>query len=691
MPSSAGGSRALIVLSYAVVAVVFAWPLPLHLSSALPGPVTGDTGVYVWNLWLFRHELIDRGSLPFFTSSVLSLTTPVDLSLHNYTVFANLVALPLLPWLGVVASFNVIRLGMRVLTAYAVFLLARRLTGRWAESWLAGLLFAWSPVLVTRGLAHSSLVMAAPLPFFVLALLKLLDTRRRRWAVAVGVTTAWAAICDPYYAVYCLLLAGCLIGARLLSIAPRADGASPLNGFSYRPATRGLRQLLRRTTETCFTSHDSGLRRCLDIGILGVGGVATVIALSGGGTFSVRGVDIGMRSLYTPVLVLTILISIRLLVGFLPRLSLRAVRPSLEHAKLGAIAAMSCALPTTPMLYALARRMAEHESFREHVLWRSSPPGVDLVSLVVPNPNHPMASSFWRDWLASRSGAYVENVASLTFVALVVLVVAWLRYGFRPARVWMWTTAIFGALALGPFITVSGLNTYVPGPWALLRYMPLIGNARTPARFSIVLMLGVAILFAQALAHITERAGIGRRIVLSIVGAALVFELLPAPRVMYSATVPKIYDVVARDPRDVVVLELPVGIRDGTSSLGDFNAEAQFFQTFHHKRLVGGYLSRVPRYKISRHRRWVMLRALMVLSERREISSPRSAILRARGSSFVERLNIGYVVIDGSRASPALRAFAIEAFRLEKIAESGTRELYRPRASETLSAGAGPF
>ncbi|MBI1873225.1 MAG: hypothetical protein HYS05_04955 [Acidobacteria bacterium] len=673
MRSFAGGSRALVVLAYAVVAVVFAWPLPLQLSSVLPGPVTGDTGVYVWNLWLFRHELIDHGSLPFFTSSVLSLTTPVDLSLHNYTVFANLLALPLLPWLGVVASFNVIRLAMRVLTAYAVFLLTRHLTGRSAESWLAGLLFAWSPVLVTRGMAHTSLVMAAPLPFFVLALLKLLETRRRRWAVAAGVTTAWAAMCDPYYGVYCLLLAGCLLAARVLSIAPRADGDQP--------------------ADSPFPMSDLRSRplAALDVGILGVGAVAAVIATSGGGTLSVRGVSIGMRSLYTPVLLLTILISTRLLVGFLPRLRLRLVRPSLEHATLGAIAAVSCALPITPMLYALARRLAEHESFRERVFWRSSPPGVDLASLVVPNPNHPMASDFWRDWLTSRSGAYVENVSSLTFVALVVLVVAWLRYGFRPSRLWLGTTAIFGALALGPFVTVSGLNTYVPGPWALLRYLPLIGSARTPARFSIVLMLGVAILFGQALAHITVRAGIGRRYVLAIVGATLVFELLPAPRVTYSAAVPAIYDVVARDPRDVVVLELPVGIRDGTSSIGDFNAEAQFFQTFHHKRIVGGYLSRVPRYKISRHRRWVMLRALMALSEGREISSPRSAILQARGTSFVERLNVGYVVVDGSRASPALRAFAIDAFGLEKIAESGARELFRPRASETLSAGAGPY
>ncbi|MBI4478095.1 MAG: hypothetical protein HY654_13040 [Acidobacteria bacterium] len=668
MPRASWPVHLFAVLLYAAVAVAFSWPLTRQLSSALPGPITGDTGVYVWNLWLFRHELVELGSQPFFTWSILSLTTPVDLSLHNYTVFADLLALPLLPWLGVVATFNIIRLGMRVLTAYAVFLLVRRLIGRSAEAWLAGLLFAWSPVLVTRGMAHSSLVMAAPLPVFLLAFLRLLNTRQKRWAVAVGVTTAWAALSDPYYAVYCVLLAGCLIGARLVSFTPRSEA-----------------DLIGR--RSVFVGYlQSPMLAVLDFGILTTAAVATAIAVTGGGQFTMLGITIGARSLYTPVLVLTMLTVVRLFFVVWPRIHLHMARPSLQDAGLGAIAAASCAIPLTPLLFALARRLGEQESFRERVWWRSSPPGVDLLSLVIPNPNHPLAASSWQDWLTRQSGAYVENVASLTFVALFVLVLACLRFAFRPPRIWIATTLVFGALALGPFVTVSGLNTYVPGPWAVLRYVPFIGNARTPARFSIVLMLGVAILFALALAHIGSHARVRRRLVLAMVGAALLFELLPAPRVLYSATVPEIYDVIANDPRDVVVLELPVGIRDGRMSLGDFNAEAQFYQTFHHKRLVGGYLSRVPGYKIKRHRRWVMLRALMALSEGREIPSPRAAILRARGTSFVERLKIGYVVIESSRASPALREFAIEAFGLQKIGASGTRELYRPRGSEMLSA-----
>ena len=46
-----------------------------------------------------------------------------------------------------------------------------------------------------------------------------------------------------------------------------------------------------------------------------------------------------------------------------------------------------------------------------------------------------------------------------------------------------------------------------------------------------------------------------------------------------------------RSATDVRVLSLPIGVRDGTSSLGDFNPLTQYQQTVHGKRLVGGYLS----------------------------------------------------------------------------------------------------
>jgi len=46
------------LLAYGLVAVAFNWPLPAQLGSQLTGGIDGDTGVYVWNVWLFRHEIV---------------------------------------------------------------------------------------------------------------------------------------------------------------------------------------------------------------------------------------------------------------------------------------------------------------------------------------------------------------------------------------------------------------------------------------------------------------------------------------------------------------------------------------------------------------------------------------------------------------------------------------------------------
>jgi hypothetical protein len=205
--------------------------------------------------------------------------------------------------------------------------------------------------------------------------------------------------------------------------------------------------------------------------------------------------------------------------------------------------------------------------------------------------------------------------------------------------------------------------------------------ARTPSRFSIVAMLMVAVLFGAALTWLGRRREQRRRLMLATVGAVLVFELLPAPIQLYSAAVPGLYRRIAATPGDVRVLELPFGIRDGTSSVGNFTARSQFFQTVHGKPLIGGYLSRVSRRRVQDTKRDPMLDALIWLSEGRELDASRWRSLVDAGPAFVERAKLGFVVIDRRRTTRALREFASRAFALQLIESDGDFELYVPRLS----------
>jgi hypothetical protein len=86
MASREWAPRLAVGLGYVLVALAFTWPLPLYLGTRLTGDPGGDTGVYVWNQWVFQHETATLSN-PLSTQQILSLSQRVDLSQHNYTAF----------------------------------------------------------------------------------------------------------------------------------------------------------------------------------------------------------------------------------------------------------------------------------------------------------------------------------------------------------------------------------------------------------------------------------------------------------------------------------------------------------------------------------------------------------------------------------------------------------------------------
>ncbi|HVG71208.1 MAG TPA: hypothetical protein VM819_09870 [Vicinamibacterales bacterium] len=638
-------AHAVALFAYATVAIVFSWPLPLHLGTSLTGEPGGDTGVYVWNQWVFHHELIEKGSVPYFTDTLFGGVGETNLSLHNYTTFADLIAIPLRTFLTVVQAFNVVYLALMILGGYAVFLLAHQVTHDALASWLAGLVFGWSPILITRGTGHFSLLGTAPLAIFLLLLVRANGHVRVRDAIALGATIAWASMTDVYYAVFCLVIGLAFVVGRVVSI-------------ERRPAVA-----LRSSS------------RVLNVAMIGTAAAIAFIAVSGGVEVTVGGHSIRSRTLYTPVLILTILAAVQ--IGRRFRFQFVDVTGAdvRRFVRLTAITGVVTAVLASPLLYAAGVRLVRGDFDTPRVFWRSSPPGIDLLALVLPNPNHPLAPDAVAQWLTSRPQAYIENVASLPYVALAILFFAW-RAGWRPSRWWVGLSLTFGLLALGPFIHVAGVNTYVPGPWALLRYVPIIGLVHTPARFAILFTLCVAILVAQGLGELSRRHPRHRRVLLGVAGLALVAELIPAPLTLYSAEIPPLYRHVAAAPRSTVLLEIPTGVADGVSNLGAFTARTEFNQTAHGRTVMGGFLSRIARRRVDEVLMNPVHRALATLSEKRALTAHEEAALVRHGPAFIRDKRIGFVVVDRTRTSPVFEALVTQAFGLRHVETNGSFVLY---------------
>jgi hypothetical protein len=417
----------------------------------------------------------------------------------------------------------------------------------------------------------------------------------------------------------------------------------------------------------------------LDVLILCVAGLVLGLLLGRGGQLDVAGLNVSVRGLYTPMLALTLLILARLLVWWRPRLKATwSWSPSAARAIV--IGAIACLGPLSPVLYGIGERVVDGRYVNPPTFWRSSPRGVDLLAWMDPNPNHPLSRLALGDKQAAAPTAFVEYTAALSLVALAAVGLAVWRAGYGPRFGWVALAIGSALLALGPFVYVAGINTHVPGPWALARYVPIIGSARTPTRFAVLTALALAVLLAGALAALRHRYPEKRRIIVGVIGAALLFELFPAPRTLYSAEISSLYRIVAADPRPVRLLELPFGVRDGVSSAGNFSARYQFHQTLHGKRLIGGYLSRISRRRLDTMRQdYPIVDALITLSEGGALTEDQIDRFHARQSTFLERADLGWVMVNHEHAPRALDAFARHAFQLEEVAREGSRVLYRPR------------
>ena len=351
----------------------------------------------------------------------------------------------------------------------------------------------WSPFLVTRGQFHFSLVAIAPLCFFLLALLRAWDRRRLRDAAVVGGTIGWAAFCDLYYAVYCLMLGACYVASRTLDVS------------------------VRRRPAADFKTVKPGISAAIVI-------LATLIVVTkiiGGGLVLMGPIRISMRTLYTPVLVLTVLLMFRWWLSASVRVRLTGPLPVGWLIRATAVAGVVTLLLLAPVLASLVPRLVSGGMVAAPVLWRSSAPGVDLASFFIPNPNHWLSPASLADWLTRGPGGYADQVASLSIVGLLLIIVAWRFAAFRVPRFWLIVTIGFGLLTLGPFVSVGRFETHVPTPWTILRYLPIVGAARMPARFDAVVMLGFAMIVVTGLTALVLRFPARQRVILGATALGL--------------------------------------------------------------------------------------------------------------------------------------------------------------------------
>ncbi len=118
------------LILYSFLACLVTWPLPLHLHTHLAAMEYGELGQdvwqHAWNMWWVHQALLVEHTNPYQTTA-LFYPHGASLYMHSLNLPLGLLGLPLLPLLGIVATYNILTLLTMVLVGYCSFLLARHI------------------------------------------------------------------------------------------------------------------------------------------------------------------------------------------------------------------------------------------------------------------------------------------------------------------------------------------------------------------------------------------------------------------------------------------------------------------------------------------------------------------------------------------------------------------------------------
>jgi hypothetical protein len=189
----------MIILSYALIAVFLLYSFPYDFTKQVPGD-GGDGYQFLWDLWWVRFSLVNLHSNPYFSNYVF-YPNAQSLYFHSLMPLGGIIAIPFQDAFGLFFSYNFLLLLGYAFGGFGAYSLAYYFTKNRHASYLSGLIFAFSPYHLAHTLGHLNLVSFEAVPFYILFLFKLKDTRSFRYSVYAAVSLLIATFLgDLYYA-----------------------------------------------------------------------------------------------------------------------------------------------------------------------------------------------------------------------------------------------------------------------------------------------------------------------------------------------------------------------------------------------------------------------------------------------------------------------------------------------------------
>ena len=650
---SAWKRHLLVIGLYSLLALVLTYPLALHFTTHVPGD-GGDDPALAWNLWWVKYALLDLGTNPFHCDYMFH-PIGINLAFYTLTVLNSLISIPLQATLGLVPASNVVLLSSFVLGGYGTFLLVRHLLSQKHllshtpspipplsyASFIAGLVYAFSSSkLFYASLGQFNIASSQWIPFCVLFLLKMQKRPGRlRYPLLAALFLLFQAWAEMTYASFLLVFIVIWVAYEFARSIGNWTLANPKKwkrefkkpGFWDSQRVEGNKNLdvcgaifLPKTEKPGFCPIPVGENQKT-------------------GAFFLRNL---------------VLVGLLFAIGFAPIL-----------------------LAMIPDLLAEGDFFVQGSGFAEVF-------SADLVGFLVPTQGHP--------WLGSlvESFAFPHDKGQHLFLGYTVLALAlWAIVRLRrdaAVRFWAVSAGLFFLLCLGPSLRVNGADTGLPLPFLLLQQLPFFKGNRYPSRYSVLLVLSLAVLVGHAVFSILNRVPSKHHVLrftsYVLLLALLSFEHLSIPLPLSDLRVPEVYHTITAEPGDFAVLEVPLAWRNGfriTGTLHPAFMYAQFYQTVHHKRILGGNTSRNPEFKFQYFTKAPVINSLIALETGHEVDEATLKRDQALAPEVLRFLGVRYVIVhplqtDDPQVTPGRVIPYVEAtMPVEKLDHQGDIVAYR--------------
>ncbi len=185
IPTAARNLAVFVV--YTALTAALAWPLLDDLGGRLAGS-SSDVYMNQWVDWWTKKALSE--GLDLYHTNYIFYPTGTSLVFHSFSYPNSAISLLLAPVIGQIAAYNVMILLAYPLSAIAMYLLAKELTGCSAAAFVAGLVYAFQPYHIFES-AHPVIVSTQWMPLFILSLTRMLDARGKRWLSHVLLAALW--------------------------------------------------------------------------------------------------------------------------------------------------------------------------------------------------------------------------------------------------------------------------------------------------------------------------------------------------------------------------------------------------------------------------------------------------------------------------------------------------------------------